>query len=135
MSNRKVGEKPTPRKSKVSSATGIDGGLGGPKRMAKAARDGQLVDIPALSYIFDGGTECSMRGVLLDLRSCRKGAPLANPGGITQAERKCCGFGQRKLRKARFREKLLSSNQQESVPQNQHRWVGRVDQGERVKAG
>ena len=29
----------------------INYGLGGPKRMAKAARDGQLVNIPALPYI------------------------------------------------------------------------------------
>ena len=47
MSNRKADEKSAPRKSKVSSATKIDGGLGDPKAMAKAAADGQLVNIPA----------------------------------------------------------------------------------------
>ena len=47
MSNRKARENRAPRKSKVSSATKIDGGLGGPKAMAKAAADGQLVNIPA----------------------------------------------------------------------------------------
>ena len=52
MSNRKVGEKPAPRKSKVSSATEIGGGLGGPKVMAKAAADGQQVNIPALLFFF-----------------------------------------------------------------------------------
>ncbi len=50
MSNRKVGEKPTPRKSKVSVAMAIIHGLGGPKAMAKAAVDGQLVNIPAHQY-------------------------------------------------------------------------------------
>jgi len=40
MSNHKVGEKPTPRKSKVSVALAISHGLGGPKAMAKAAVDG-----------------------------------------------------------------------------------------------
>ncbi len=47
MSNRKADEKSAPRKSKVSSATEIDGGLGDPKAMAKAGADGQLVNIPA----------------------------------------------------------------------------------------
>ena len=47
MSNRKDDEKSSPRKSKVSSATKIDGGLGGPKAMAKAATDGKPVNIPA----------------------------------------------------------------------------------------
>ncbi len=50
MSNRKVGEKPTPRKFKVSVAMAIIHGLGGPKAMAKAAVDGQLVNIPARQY-------------------------------------------------------------------------------------
>ena len=40
MSNRKADEKSAPRKSKVSSATEFDGGLGGPKAMAKAVVDG-----------------------------------------------------------------------------------------------
>ena len=48
MSNRKAREKRAPRKSKVSSATKIDGGLGGPKAMVKTAADGQRVNIPAL---------------------------------------------------------------------------------------
>ena len=48
MSNRKAGERPAPRKSKVSSATAIDGGLGGPKAMAFAGADGQSVNIPTL---------------------------------------------------------------------------------------
>ena len=66
MSNRKVGEKPTPRKSKVSSATEIGGGLGGPKAMAKAVADGQLVNIPAPSYsLSDGVTECSRSCILM----------------------------------------------------------------------
>ncbi|HDH31584.1 MAG TPA: hypothetical protein ENH26_02305 [Candidatus Wolfebacteria bacterium] len=47
MSNRNPAEKAGPRKSKVSSATDIGGGLGDPKAMAKAEVDGQLVNIPA----------------------------------------------------------------------------------------
>jgi len=50
MSNRKAREKRAPRKSKVSSATKIDGGLGGPKAMVKTAADGQPVNIPAPPY-------------------------------------------------------------------------------------
>lgn len=46
MSNHKVDEKSTPRKSKVSSATYIVGGLGGPKAMADAGANGQSVNIP-----------------------------------------------------------------------------------------
>ena len=45
MSNHKADENSAPRKSKVSSATQIDGGLGGPKAMAKAGADGQGVNI------------------------------------------------------------------------------------------
>ena len=37
MSNHKWGEKPHPRKSKVSVAMAINHGLGDPKAMAKAA--------------------------------------------------------------------------------------------------
>ena len=40
MSNHKADEKSAPRKSKVSSATNIDGGLGGPKAMVKTVADG-----------------------------------------------------------------------------------------------
>lgn len=55
MSNHNAGVNPAPRKSKVSSAMEISGGLGGPKAMAKAAVDGQQVNIPArLSYSMEG---------------------------------------------------------------------------------
>jgi len=47
MSNHKADEKSAPRKFKVSVAMAINHGLGGPKAMAKAAADGQLVNIPA----------------------------------------------------------------------------------------
>ncbi len=40
MSNHKADEKSAPRKSKVSSATNIGGGLGDPKAMVKTAADG-----------------------------------------------------------------------------------------------
>ena len=54
MSNRKARENRAPRKSKVSSATKIGGGLGDPKAMAKAAAKGTLVNIPALPFISMG---------------------------------------------------------------------------------
>ena len=47
MSNHNPNEKLGPRKSKVSVALAINHGLGGPKAMAKAAVDGQQVNIPA----------------------------------------------------------------------------------------
>ncbi len=43
----------------------INYGLGGPKAMAKAAADGQPVNIPALPYIFDGGTKHSRSSALM----------------------------------------------------------------------
>ena len=52
MSNHNPNEKLRPRKPKVSVALAINHGLGGPKAMAKAAADGQLVNIPALPYFF-----------------------------------------------------------------------------------
>ena len=45
-SNRKEGEIPTRRKTKVSLATVINQGLVGPKEMATAASDGHMVNIP-----------------------------------------------------------------------------------------
>ncbi len=54
MSNRKARENRAPRKSKVSSATKIGGGLGDPKAMAKAAAEGVPVNIPALPFLSMG---------------------------------------------------------------------------------
>ena len=54
MSNHNPNEKLEPRKSKVSVALAINHGLGGPKAMAKAAADGQPVNIPARPH---GDTE------------------------------------------------------------------------------
>ena len=45
-SNRKEGEIPSRRKTKVSLAMVIIQGLVGPKGMAKAAPDGHMVNIP-----------------------------------------------------------------------------------------
>ena len=45
-SNRNAGEIPARRKTKVSLVMSISQGLVGPKRMAKAARDGHMVNIP-----------------------------------------------------------------------------------------
>ena len=55
MSNHYLNAKLRPRKSKVSVALAINHGLGGPKRMAKAARDGQPVNIPALPPFISEG--------------------------------------------------------------------------------
>ena len=54
ISNRNPDENSGPRKSKVSSATKIGGGLGDPKAMAKAAAKGVPVNIPALPFISMG---------------------------------------------------------------------------------
>ena len=45
-SNRKEGEIPSRRKTKVSRATIVNSGLVGPKEMAKAVSDGRMVNIP-----------------------------------------------------------------------------------------
>ena len=45
-SNHNAGEKPARRKTKVSFSMIVREGLVGPKRMAKAARDGHMVNIP-----------------------------------------------------------------------------------------
>ena len=65
-SNRNVGEIPTRRKTKVSLAMLFSQGSVGPKPMAKAAGDGQQVNIPAPPYDFNGVTERSMWSGLLD---------------------------------------------------------------------
>ncbi len=45
-SNRKEGEIPSRRKTKVSRAMIVNSGLVGPKEMAKAVSDGHMVNIP-----------------------------------------------------------------------------------------
>ena len=60
------------RKPKVSLAMVISQGLGGPKPMAKAAGEGQTVNIPSLPQSFDGVTEFSSPSGLLDCRSLPK---------------------------------------------------------------
>ncbi len=65
-SNHKFGEIPNHRKPKVSLAMTIIQGLVGPKAMAKAAADGQQVNIPAPRYFFDGVTEEINKSLLLD---------------------------------------------------------------------
>jgi len=57
MSNHNPNEKLEPRKSKVSVALAINHGLGGPKAMAKAAADGQLVNIPARPDVYNQVTK------------------------------------------------------------------------------
>ena len=57
MSNHNPNEKLEPRKSKVSVALAINHGLGGPKAMAKAAADGQTVNIPSRPHVLKKGTK------------------------------------------------------------------------------
>ena len=66
MSNHYPNEKLVPRKFKVSVALAINHGLGGPKAMAKAEADGQLVNIPALprNYLMCA-KEISLRALLV----------------------------------------------------------------------
>ena len=71
-SNRKAREIRARRKPKVSLAMVINQGLAGPKPMAKAAGDGQPVNIPALPYSSDGVTEEIKESALLNLRFCTK---------------------------------------------------------------
>ncbi len=67
MSSKNLGENPKHRKTKVSWATQIDPGLVGPKAspLSGGVTDGQLVNIPALLLISDGGTEKRRLGVIL----------------------------------------------------------------------
>ena len=57
MSNYKVGENPTHRKTKVSWATFIVPGLVGPKPRTKVVGDGQQVDIPVPATLFPHKTQ------------------------------------------------------------------------------
>ena len=57
LSNRKSGESPDHRKSKVSLAMVFNQGLGGPKANPRGVVDGQSVNIPTLEYFFD---ECAV---------------------------------------------------------------------------
>ena len=66
MSNHNPNEKLEPRKSKVSVALAINHGLGGPKAMAKAAVDGQLVNIPARPNVYNQATKkINLHGLLV----------------------------------------------------------------------
>jgi len=61
---------PRRRKSKVSLAMLINQGLGGPKAMAKAVADGQMVNIPSRPYFSNGVTKEMSESVSLDLHYC-----------------------------------------------------------------
>ena len=57
ISNHNMGEKPIPRKSKVSVAMAINHGLGDPKAMVRTVANGKPVNIPARLQMCDGETE------------------------------------------------------------------------------
>ena len=84
MSNHKADEKSAHRKSKVSLAMEISQGLGGPKAMAKAAADGQPVNIPAPPYLSDGMTKISKFSALMVLRLYHKNVFLVKPEHFLQ---------------------------------------------------
>ena len=65
-SNRKEGETPSRRNTKVSFAMVISEGLVGPKPIPNGGGDGEQVNIPAHSIRSDGGTERCTHGILLD---------------------------------------------------------------------
>ena len=67
-SNRNPLEISGHRKPKVSLAMTISQGLVGPKAMAKAAANGQLVNIPALLFVFNVVTKEIRTRALLDSR-------------------------------------------------------------------
>ena len=72
MSNHNPNEKLEPRKSKVSVALAINHGLGGPKVMAKAAADGQQVNIPARPHSHIWKTKEIKLSALLVWHPCPK---------------------------------------------------------------
>ena len=57
VSNRNAGEKPAPRKSKVSVAMSIIHGLVDPKAMEKSVVDGKQINISARTKVCDVVTE------------------------------------------------------------------------------
>ena len=67
MSNHNPNEKLEPRKSKVSVALAINHGLGGPKAMAKAAADGQTVNIPSRPQSYPFRDEVNKPACLIGL--------------------------------------------------------------------
>ena len=81
-SNHNSGEIPEHRKPKVSLAMEISQGLVGPKPMAKAAGDGQQVNIPALPQIYYGVTKEKRQSALLDLRSLSEKCFLGKSGKL-----------------------------------------------------
>ena len=82
MSNHYPNEKLEPRKSKVSVALAINHGLGGPKAMAKAAADGQTVNIPSRPHVLKKGTKERGRSALLVWHPWRE-ACVAHNNGLT----------------------------------------------------
>ena len=76
MSNRKEGESPSRRKSKVSLAMTINQGLGDPKLNAEGRLcDGQTVNILSLQFVFKKVTKSSIFCRLLDFCSWHRGKP------------------------------------------------------------
>jgi hypothetical protein len=74
MSNRKEGESPSRRKSKVSLAMTIIQGLGDPKlNTERCLCDGQTINISSLQFVFNKVTESSILGRLLDFCSWHRG--------------------------------------------------------------
>jgi len=89
-SNRNAGEIPARRKPKVSLAMVIIQGLVGPKPMAKAGGDGQLVNIPALRIFLMTGRNLVHRScywirvhsVRIEYRKIRTLASVRHPSAL-----------------------------------------------------
>jgi hypothetical protein len=122
MSNHYPNEKLEPRKSKVSVALAINHGLGGPKAMAKAAADGQPVNIPARPHNHIRVTKDIKRSALLVWHSY----PKASAEGLRMSGSYQANFSEEPSEKSSV--KRMCGHR----TVNRHRWIGRVAQGERV---
>jgi len=121
MSNRKADEKSAAHKSKVSSATKIDGGLGGPKAMAKAAAKGKSVNIPTRPLNIDGVTKKIRLSALMVWRCLSQ--EMLRPENLLElplmanfGDRKKFWFLPTQFNRRVFQEKLLRAMLMGSVP-------------------
>ena len=96
-------------------------GLVGPKPMAKAAGDGQTVNIPLPSYFFNGVTEASMLKRIIGFALLASGISAGKSAGSLQwqfqAPIECSAFERDKFGKAAFQEKISRAKDKKSVPQ------------------
>jgi hypothetical protein len=108
-SNRKTGENPVRRNTKVSFAMVISEGLVGPKGIPNGGLDGEQVNIPAHCCVAMEGRsvvpEASYWIGAGGLRASGRQIRQTLPRGSSE-----CAATAKQMRGARFREKLLSIN-------------------------